>query len=79
MAKFDDVKVGDKITRLLGGEVPMKVVVGKIENGIIYTSSEDGIVPLKHGWKFNQANGAEIDEDLGWDGITITGSYLIKD
>jgi len=28
------------------------------------------------GWKFRRENGAEVDEDLGWDGIKTTGSIL---
>ncbi len=27
-------------------------------------------------WDFHPTTGAEIDEDLGWDGVTKTGSYL---
>ena len=35
MSKFDNLKVGDKITRLMGGTLPMPMVVETIENGII--------------------------------------------
>lgn len=75
MAKFDHVKVGDTVTRMLAGVVPMELKVGKVEDGIIYTYNH--VVPLDEGWKFNAENGAEIDEDLGWDGITKTGSNLV--
>jgi hypothetical protein len=27
-------------------------------------------------WTFNRHNGLEIDEDLGWDGVTKTGSAI---
>lgn len=27
-------------------------------------------------WQFDETTGLEIDTDLGWDGKTITGSYL---
>ena len=66
---FSEVKVGDILTRMLGG-IPMKgLEVWKVENGIIYASM----------WEFLVSTGGEIDLDLGWDGKTVTGSYLIKD
>lgn len=75
---FKHVKKGDVVTRMLAGKIPMKVIVGKVDDDFIYTSSEDGIVTLQEGWKFRRENGAEVDEDLGWDGITHTGSFLAK-
>jgi len=71
-----DIKVGDKLIRLLGGSVVMRVIVGSVNEKTIKCGSADGFVPWEDGWTFNRENGAEIDEDLGWDGITITGSYI---
>jgi len=30
-------------------------------------------------WDFLEATGAEVDEDLGWDGITKTGSWICEE
>lgn len=76
LKSFMDVKEGDTVTRLLAGKIPMKLIVGKIDDTFIYTKSPDGRVKLADGWKFRRDNGAEVDEDLGWDGINRTGSYL---
>lgn len=65
---LSELQPGDKITRMLGGSIPMQLIVDKIEDNIIYA---------KGGWKFNQQTGCEIDEDLGWDGVTNTGSILV--
>lgn len=76
--KFGHIKKGDALIRLLSGVLPMKVVVGDVDDTFIYTGSEDGKVHYKEGWKFRRDNGAEVDEEIGWDGITQTGSYLKK-
>lgn len=75
--KFGHIKKGDTVTRLLAGVVPMKLIVGKVDDTYIYCASADGIVSLEEGWKFLKTNGAEVDEEIGWDGITHTGSFLI--
>jgi len=74
---FEHVKVGDTVTRMLAGTVPMLQEVGKVDETFIYTFNDR--VPLEEGWKFRRSNGAEVDEELGWDGITVTGSYLIHE
>lgn len=78
MAKFSYLKIGDEVTRILAGK-PMKLIVGFIAEGVIHTGSPDGSVPWEQGWKFNIETGAEIDEDLGWDGLRTTGSFLVKE
>lgn len=75
--KFANIKKGDTVTRLLAGVVQMKLIVGKVDDTLIYCGSADGVVSLEEGWKFRRDTGAEVDEDLNWDGITKTGSYLI--
>lgn len=77
--KFGHIKKGDEVTRLLAGVVPMKLIVGKVDETFIYCGSSDGIVDTNEGWKFRKDNGAEVDEDLGWDGVTHTGSFLISE
>lgn len=74
--KIKDVKVGDKLIRLLGGKLEIPVIVGEVTDDTIKVGSEDGIIPWEEGWTFNRITGAEIDEELGWDGITVTGSFI---
>lgn len=66
---FFHVEVGDRVTRLLGGSIPMLLEVEKVDMHHIYT---------KGGWVFMRHNGAEIDPDIGWDANTKTGSYLVE-
>lgn len=70
---LSSLKVGDKITRLMAG-IPIPLTIWKIENGVIFT--ENNIITKEAGWRFDAETGAEIDEDLGWDGKTVTGSYI---
>ena len=74
--KFGHIEVGDRVTRLLAGTVPMKLIVGKVDDNFIYTATPDGAINIENGWKFRRENGAEVDEELGWDGIKMTGSFL---
>ncbi len=60
----------------LGNPISLQVMVGYATDKIIKVGSKDGIIPWQDGWTFNRENGAEIDEDLGWDGITKTGSFI---
>ena len=71
------MKIGDKLTRLLAGIVPMEVIVGEITETEFKVSSGDGIIPVEHGWTFDRKTGAEIDHDLHWGPMYgITGSYI---
>jgi hypothetical protein len=64
---MDEIKVGDTITRWLGGTIEMQLRVSAI--------TEDRIVC--GGWEFDKATGAEIDEDLGWGPPPkMTGSFI---
>ena len=78
--KLTEIKVGDRATRMLGGSMPMEVIVTIVNEDHIFCGSEDGFIKgtEEDGWKFNRANGAEIDEDLGWDGVTMTGSVITE-
>lgn len=73
---FSSLKIGDKLTRVLGGVVEMPVIVGYIDENIFKVGEVDGVISWEDGWAFNKHTGLEIDEDLGWDGISITGSYI---
>ena len=65
---FTTIEVGDIVLRLLGGSVPMRLQVTEV--------TEDRIIC--GWWTFSRRNGAEIDEDLGWD-EKMTGSYIKKE
>lgn len=65
---FADVKVGDIVTRMLAGSIPMQLKVTAISKEFIYCGP----------WVFNRANGGEVDLELEWDGVKTTGSYLVK-
>lgn len=64
--KLQELKVGDSVTRMLSGLIPMPLKVTSINDNIITCGA----------WEFNRLTGAEIDDDLGWDGVSKTGSYL---
>lgn len=66
--KLDALVVGDTVTRMLGGNVPMQLNITAIAD-FIYCGA----------WKFHRATGAEVDDRFGWDGTTQTGSFLKLD
>lgn len=71
MADFRNVKVGDRVVRLLGGELPMELVVTEVSDEVIVCGGPGG-------WRFDRVTGIEVDEELGWGPqFGITGSYLI--
>lgn len=65
MSGFENVKKGDKVTRMLAGSLPMELVVTDVTDDRIHCGS----------WIFSRRNGAEIDEDLDWN-EEHTGSFL---
>lgn len=62
------LKVGDTVTRMLAGRIAHELVVTALSD----TEIECG------DYTFNRATGLETDADLGWDGVTRTGSYLVE-
>ena len=78
--ELQSLKVGDFVERALGGTVLMKMKVVDITDRIVCINipkkGEPDFGPAD--WEFHKETGAEIDEDLGWDGVNITGSYLTK-
>ena len=72
---FRNVKVGDVVTRMLGGVVPMKLTVTSVTEELIWCGPESG---QAQGWSFDRITGTEVDEDLGWGPrFGRTGSYLL--
>jgi hypothetical protein len=69
---FRDVGVGDSVTRLLGGSIPMVLVVTRVDERFIYCG--------EGGWKFDRASGFEVDEEIGWGPqFGLTGSFLVRE
>lgn len=64
--KLSQLKEGDKITRMLSGIIPMELVITKITETAIFAGL----------WEFDIETGYEIDLDLGWDGKTVSGSFI---
>ncbi len=69
---FREVGVGDRVTRLVGGSIPMVLVVTSVDDRFIYCGEEGA------GWKFDRQSSAEVDEELGW-GPGLTGSFLVHE
>lgn len=66
---FKYLKVGDKVTRLLGGSVKMDLKVTEVTEKTIVCGA----------WTFDTKTGAEIDDDLQWGPqYGGTGSFLVK-
>lgn len=63
------LKVGSPVTRWLAGTVPCKFKITEIDDDFFHCGP----------WKFRKDNGCEVDEDLGWDGVAHTGSFIKKD
>jgi len=63
--RLDKIQVGDTVTRLLAGEIPMPLKVTGVTEDRIYCGP----------WEFSRKNGAEIDEEMGWDEQN-TGSFI---
>lgn len=71
MADFRAVQVGDRVVRLLAGELPMELLVTEVTDDLIVCGGAAG-------WTFDRVTGIEIDEELGWGPqFGITGSYLV--
>lgn len=78
------MKIGDKATRMLAGTIQLPVYIVLIDDEHIFVSNEPGEyeeqdIKEQNGlfWKFNKDTLAEVDEFLGFDGVTLTCSYLI--
>jgi hypothetical protein len=68
------LKAGETVTRLLGGSIPMRLVVTEIDERFIYCGRPGA------GWMFDRDTGIEVDEELGWGPqFGITGSFLVPE
>lgn len=73
---FEHLKRGDKVTRMLAGVIPMPMVVSAVTQKHVVCEVADDPAGAGIRWTFSRRNGAEIDEELGWD-ENNTGSYLV--
>jgi len=70
--RFENIKPGDTVCRMLGGTVPMDLLVSEVTDTEILCGPPDG------GWMFCRKTGAEIDPELGWGAPPLhTGSFLV--
>lgn len=78
---FKDLKVGDKVQRMLGGDKPFQLMtvmdVGE-KNMVCAAPGTEGWA-LDQLWTFDRESGVEEDHELGW-GVKFgrTGTYLKK-
>jgi len=63
---FSCLQIGDTVTRMLAGALPIELLISDITENLIVCGP----------WTFDKVTGAEIDEELGWGNI-VTGSYLV--
>jgi hypothetical protein len=80
---FTDLKIGDKVVRIMGSNgPPMEMVVKDIKDGILYCYAAGSVSenwPLDQLWRFDAEQGCEEDEGLGWGkAFGVTGTYLKK-
>ena len=69
--EISDIRAGDVVTRILGGQ-PMELRVTQVDEHLIYCG-KPGV-----GWSFDRVTGVEVDEELGWGPqFGITGTYLV--
>jgi hypothetical protein len=78
--RLKHVKEGDVLTRMLGGAIAMKVIVGKVTSKHVICGSADGVISWEDGWTFDRETGIEEDKDLGWGrDFRVSGSFIIMD
>lgn len=73
---FENLKVGDKVTRMLAGTIPMQMFVSGLENRRIQCKPVE-FPEFPDYYEFDPITGAEIDDDLGW-GRLQTGSFIVR-
>ncbi len=70
---LSEIKPGDIVIREIAGIIPHALVVTKVTPTCIYASSG-----LENDYEFSTITGGEIDLGLGWDGLTLSGSKLVR-
>lgn len=66
---LSELKVGDKVTRMLAGIIPHELIITEIKDGLIYCGD----------WTFDLETGIEVDDDIGFGPkYGFTGSILVE-
>lgn len=65
--QFLDLKVGDVVTRFMS-RLTTRIEVTRVQDSVIECGTS----------RFSRKNGAELDDDLGWDDV-CTGAYIKVD
>lgn len=85
-----EIAAGDKVVRMIAGEIPMRMLVTDVDELFVYcTISPDDADDIERLlliarsedkenplpiWKFNKQWGFEVDEDIGWGLLNEDGS-----
>ena len=73
--KLNDVHVGDTLTRMLGGTIPMQLKVTRESEKFVYCATPDGADE----WTFERDSGVEYDPELRWGSqFGATGSFVTE-
>jgi hypothetical protein len=76
------LRPGDTVTRLLAGQIPMRMVVLRVVGDVLYCAPAQMTpkVAVRQNliWTFDRSTGVEIDGFLGWGpAFGISGSFLV--
>ena len=73
--KLNEVHVGDTLTRMLGGTVPMQLKVTRENEKFVFCAAPDGADE----WAFERETGVEYDPELRWGSqFGATGSFITE-
>lgn len=78
---FRDLKVGDRVNRMLGdGRLFMEMEVTEVKDDVVVCAAvKDGRIAFRGRWEFHRDAGCEEDHELGWGKqFGVTGTYLEK-
>jgi hypothetical protein len=69
---------GMRVTRMIGGEMPVEMVVCAVTDKLIgcWPVEPDGTI-VRILYRFDRRTGGEIDKGLGWSAFE-TGSYIVE-
>lgn len=80
MKTLQTIAVGDTVHRYLGGTIHMPMTVLSVDDGKIVCSVKEFPIAVDAAWTFDQATGAEVDEELGWGPPPKrTGSFILAE
>ncbi|MEJ8816041.1 hypothetical protein WKW77_33635 [Variovorax ureilyticus] len=72
--ELTEVQVGDTLTRMLGGTIPMQLKVTRANERFVYCATPGG-----DEWTFERDSGVEYDSGLRWGSeFGISGSFIVE-